>query len=136
MALAIARPLAGERQRAATDEPTANAQRVVLVDVSQSMAAEKGAVRIFERARAIAARQLVDRSGLQANLILAGATPQSVFDRTSSNFAALRDALSEAAVLPERLNVQAALNRAAEMLARPGEGPEVRRELIVVSDFQ
>lgn len=136
LALAIARPLAGERQRAASDEPTANVQRVVLVDVSQSMAAEKGAVRIFERARAIAARQLADRSGLQANLILAGATPQSVFDRTSSNFAALRDALSEAAVLPERLNVQAALNRAAEMLARPGGGPEVRRELIVVSDFQ
>ena len=136
LALAIARPLSGQRERAAIDEPTADVQRVVLVDVSQSMAAEKGAVRIFERARAIAARQLTDRSGLQANLILAAATPQSVFDRTSSNFAALRDALSEAAVLPERLNVQAALNRAAEMLARPGGGPEVRRELIVVSDFQ
>lgn len=136
LALAMARLLAGQPASDVSEAPAADVQRVVLLDVSQSMAAEHGSVRTFERARAIAARQLGYRSNLQANLILGGAAPQAVFDRTSSNFSALRDALAEAQPLPQRLNVQAALNRAAEMLARATGGANLRRELIVVSDFQ
>src|SRR5262249_37949905 len=52
-----------------------------------------------------------------------------------TNTAALREDLSRAAVRPERLNAQAAVNKAAELLAVPVE-PGRRRELVVVSDFQ
>ena len=48
-----------------------------VLDVSQSMAARTGAVEQIERARTVAARYLRYRPGLAANLILAGARPQS-----------------------------------------------------------
>jgi hypothetical protein len=136
LALAIARPFIGARGATAVDEPSTDTLRVVLLDISQSMAAEKGSVRVFERARAIAARQFDSRFGLQMNLILAAAAPQSVFDRVSTNVAALRDALTQAQPLPQRLNVQPALNRAGEMLSGVAAGRATRRELIIVSDFQ
>lgn len=140
LAAAIARPLVGDRSQVTLNGPEGRTLRVVLLDVSQSMAAEKGGVRTFERARAVAARQF-DGFGTQMNLILAGATPQTVFDRLSSNAAALRDALAKAGPLPERLNVQPALNKAAELLAVHSTAPAqietaLRRELVIVSDFQ
>jgi hypothetical protein len=136
LALAVARPLVGERRSAGLEEPAADTLRVVLLDVSQSMAAEKGSVRVFERARGIAARQFENRAGTQVNLILAGAVPQSVFDRLSTNVAALHDALGQTQPLPQRLNVQPALNRAGELLSNSAGGATARRELVIVSDFQ
>src|SRR5205814_9219096 len=56
------------------------------------------------------------------------------FTRLTTNVAALRDELSRAQVRPERLNVAAAINQAAELLSKAGEG--VKRELVIVSDFQ
>ncbi|HJT34807.1 MAG TPA: BatA and WFA domain-containing protein [Pirellulales bacterium] len=136
LALAVARPLSGGRRPEALDDSPAAAVRVVLLDVSQSMAARHGSVRVFERARAIAARQLADQAGRQVNLILAAAAPQSVFDRVSANAAALRDVLGDARPLPQRLNVQPALNRAAELLSSPAGQAAASRELVIVSDFQ
>jgi hypothetical protein len=135
VAFAVARPFLGKSEATAVDE-RAQSARVVIVDVSQSMAATGHGVRAFERARATAARQLEYKSGMKAGLILAGARASSVFTRASSNFSAMREELSHAEPVPERLAVQEALNLASEILARDEESPDVRREVVVVSDFQ
>ena len=93
LALALARPQWGQRLQI-SDLEGSDAVRVVLLDVSQSMAAREGAVEQIERARTVAARYLRYRPGLAANLILAGARPQGVFDGPSTNFDALRDELA------------------------------------------
>jgi hypothetical protein len=135
LALAVARPLTANRPLVSPDSSGA-AARVVILDVSQSMAAESRGVRLFERARPAAAAYLGDSPDLRAGLILAGASPRPVFDRLSANTSALREELGRAAVKPERLNAQAAVNRAAELLAAAGGDPGRKRELVVVSDFQ
>ena len=74
------------------------------------------------------------RPGLHANLLLAGAEPSSLFDGLSTNFQAMHDELAHSGPRPQRLNLVAALSRAGEILA--GTASTVRRELVVVSDFQ
>ncbi len=134
-ALAMARPQAG-RQPLISDAHSGTATRVVVLDVSQSMAAVQGGVTALERARSIAASHLRYRPGLSANLILAGAHPHPILTEPSQNFEALRDALAEAQARPERLDVNRAITMAAEMLT-PVDGREAQRlELVVVSDFQ
>ncbi len=134
LAAAIARPLLSPGRQAESSAPAPATLRVVLVDLSQSLAAETSGVQALERGRPLAARQLEFRPGLRTNLILAAARPSAVFTGPSTNFSALREALAAAQVLPERLQVQPALNMAAEMLAA---GPAAaRRELVIVSDFQ
>ncbi|MDB5387636.1 MAG: hypothetical protein JWM11_3282 [Planctomycetaceae bacterium] len=133
LALAMARPFWGRSDAVQTDE---NAQliRVVVLDVSQSMAAVVHGIQTFERARPLAAQRLEYRNGMRVNLILAGARSQPVFEQPSTNFAALRDALTGAKPLPQELDVTQVLPLAAEMLAQ-GD-PEAKRELIIISDFQ
>ena len=84
LAWGMARPLVGDR----TDPSAADASavRIVLLDVSQSMAAVDHSVRAIERARAAAAEQFGFRPGLKANLILAGAcrTPCWIGPRPTS----------------------------------------------------
>jgi hypothetical protein len=139
LAAAIARPIIGHRLPSQA-ESTELTTRVVLLDVSQSMAARTQGIRAIERARPVAARYLAFRSGLAANLLLAGAATHPAFDHPSPNFAALRDELGRAAPRPERLNVQAALNAAARMLGQAdgggGKGSARRSELVILSDFQ
>jgi hypothetical protein len=134
LAAAIARPLTAKRPLVNPDDPGA-AARVVILDVSQSMAAGSRGVQLFERARPAAAAYLGDSPDVRAGLVFAGAAARPAFDRLSTNTAALREDLSRAAVRPERLNAQAAVNKAAELLAVPVE-PGRRREVVVVSDFQ
>ncbi len=133
IAIAMARPLLGRRVLAVTQENVATA-RVVLFDASHSLAAVGGEMQLFERARSIAAKELVYQPGLAANLIIAAAQPKSPFAGLSTNFGALRDALSSATPLPESLNLVASLNVAAEQLTATPEGS--RRELVILSDFQ
>jgi hypothetical protein len=135
LAGAFARPLIGERPLVAADE-SADSVRVVVLDVSQSMAAQTRGIAAFERARAKAAEYLAFRRGLRANVILAGAQPHAVFRGVSSNFAALREELGRASVRPERLNVRAALTLAAETLAQASASDGAKHELVIVSDFQ
>jgi hypothetical protein len=135
LALAVARPLLG-RKASTVDEETGSTTRVVVLDVSQSMAARTGGIQAFERARSLAATHLAFRPEMIADLVLAGASARPVFDRPSSNFGALRDELGKTGSRSERLHVQNALNTAARLLAT-GEGrPSRRRELIILSDFQ
>lgn len=134
LAWAVARPLLS-RQALVVPGESGNALRVVVLDVSHSMAAGTNGIQLFERARPLAARHLADQAGLRANLILAGATPRPAFEQLSSNFPALRDELARVKTRPERLNVQAALNQAGRLLAG-NLPPGVRRELVVISDFQ
>jgi hypothetical protein len=131
---AVARPFVGQPPLISTEEAS-DASRVVLLDVSQSMAAESGGIELLERARPLAADYLQKQSGLQANLILGGARAQPAFDRASFNFPALREELARARVRPERLHVQAALNSAADLLAKAGDSGR-KQELVIISDFQ
>jgi hypothetical protein len=131
---AVARPLIGEPPLISAEE-TSDASRVVILDVSQSMAMESGGIELLERARPLAADYLQGQTGLQANLILAGAKAQPAFDRPSFNLPALREELARAKVRPERLHVQTALNAAADLLAKSGDSGR-KRELVVISDFQ
>ena len=136
LALAVARPLFGPRPLAA-DRQSGDTVRIVLVDVSQSMGATVGATQQIAQARTLAANQYLQyESGLWANLILAGATPRTVFEGPSTNFETLRDELSRCQALPERFDVKAALERAAQMLAPTSEQDQRRRELVIFSDFQ
>ena len=136
LALAVARPLWGPQPLAA-NHPSGDSVRIVLVDVSQSMAATVGATQQIAQARTLAANQYLQyETGLWANLVLAGATPRTVFDGPSTNFETLRDELSRCQALPERLDVKAALERAAQMLAPTSEQDKRRRELVIFSDFQ
>ena len=134
-AAVVARPLVGNRAPAAVGDSPAQTVKVVLLDVSQSMAATSQGIQTFERARPIAAKQVGYRASTQANLILSAATPQAVFDRPSTNFSTLVDEVAKIKPLPQRLQVQAALIAAAEMLASSG-GEKARHELVVISDFQ
>ncbi len=137
LAMAMARPLWGPRLESLyTSDWGGSRQRVVIVDVSESMSAREGSFEVFERARPLAAKYLAYAEGLRANLILAGGRPEGVFERPSANVAALRDALAGTRPRPERLNIQAALAMAAQMLGQVAEAGVPRRELVVVSDFQ
>jgi hypothetical protein len=133
LAWAIARPLSA-RQALTRPDDGGDVARVVILDVSQSLGAVQGGITNFERARPLAAGYLADQPGLQANLILAGAAARPVFDRLSTNLPALREELARVQVRPERLQLEAAVNQAAELLSRAGD--QRRHELIVVSDFQ
>jgi hypothetical protein len=133
-AFVIARPLSGNRAPAAI-EGQAQTVKIVLLDISHSMGAVANGIETLDRARPMAVRHVDYRPGTQANLILCAATARPVFDRPSTNAVALVDEISRVKPLPQRLQVQSALNSAAEMLSRVG-GDKVRRELIVISDFQ
>lgn len=135
IALAVARPRLGRLPSVAEDE-AGDAVRVVVLDVSQSMAVREGVSQTLQRGRTTAAQFLRYRPGLGVNLILAAAQPRAVFPEVSTNFEALRDALAEAQPCPERLDVRRCLEMAAEMLLPASPEDKRRRELVLVSDFQ
>jgi len=135
LAIALAQPQWGSRPLVC-DSLGGQAIRVVLLDVSQSMAANEGSVELIQRARPRAADYLRYRPGLKANLILAGARPRAVFEQPSTNFGTLRDELARCRVRPERIDVRRALALAATMLAASSPQDARRRELVIVSDFQ
>ena len=133
LALAFAQPLFNSQsQDVSTD--SARLARIVILDVSQSMAATDASVGGFQLAKVQAKRFLEAESGLKANLILAGAQPKAVFEQASANLKVLGDALVEANAKPEHIDVQAALSMASTMLAN--SDAEAESEVVVVSDFQ
>lgn len=136
LAIAFARPLWNRTAAADPAEVASDVDvvRVVIVDASQSMAAVDDGVQRFESARIAAARWLEHQQGLRANLVLAAARPEAVFDEPAVNFEVLTERLAAATPRPERLLVAPALESAAAMLAAAPE--EARRELVIVSDFQ
>lgn len=132
LALTFSRPLFDGRAASVVDD-SVDHHRIVLVDVSQSMAEIDHGVVAMDRAKVVAARELAGFNK-HANLILAGAQPKAVFDTPSRNLKALREALASARPQPERINVDAALELASQMLSRSDE--EAKLELVIVSDFQ
>ncbi len=133
LAFAFARPLLGVKPLVSSDA-TGDATRVVIVDVSQSMTASQRGISPIERAREVAAAHLAFHPGLRASLILAGESAEMATSSATANFAALREQLASAAAQTQRTNVPAAINAAAEVLAKSPQGH--RRELVIVSDFQ
>ena len=133
LALAFAQPLFNAEPTDVSTDST-RLRRIVILDVSQSMAATDGSVGRFQLAKVQAKRFLNSESGLKANLVLAGAQPKAVFEQASANVKVLNDALVEAKAKPEHVDVQAALSMASTMLA--GDDPETELEVVVVSDFQ
>lgn len=129
LALALARA----RAAGFTAAPGDAVDRVVVLDVSQSMAARPGgSVTIFERARALAMERLAPAPGLRAGLVLAGARARSVFDELSANVGALREELRTVQPRAEAMDADEALALAARLLARDGRA----REIVVVTDLQ
>lgn len=115
-------------------DAAAKTQRVVILDASQSMSALQSGVDGFQAARVQASRFLKSSSGLRANLIVAAANADAVFEVPSANMNVLNESLGKANTKPERIDIQAAINAASEMLVSPQEG--VEQELVIVSDFQ
>lgn len=135
LAWAFARPLLGAKPLIDAAS-TGSAVRIVLVDSSLSMSAISGGQQAFDRAKAAAVKYVQYQPGLRADLLLAAARPNPVFDATSANFAALQEALDAATVQPQALDVQTAINRAAEIFAKSPPSAGGRMELIILSDFQ
>jgi len=133
LALALARPTFKGNAVVPVTADT-GAARVIVLDVSQSMAAGSGGASSLVQARAAALEFLDAMPGAHANVILAAAQPQPVFDQLSPNLPSLRQAVTEAGVRPERADVRKAMEMAGRMLGEGGE--ERQRELIVISDFQ
>jgi len=128
---AFARPLLQGRVGAAAQDV---AQRLVVLDVSRSMNARRGGVRVFDRARAEALRYLSRVADMRVNVIFAGAAPRAVFDTFSTNHLALQAEVRRAEVREEELDARGALAQAAHMLASaesPGKG-----QVVIVTDLQ
>lgn len=132
IALAFARPLLR-----GPEGPAAGAvgRRVVVLDVSASMAAGRGGAGAFPRAQALAL-QYLKKDGARANVILAGAQPRPVFDRLSANLPALEAAVLGAAPCPEVLDPTAALDCAARMFLNPPPPAGAREQLVLITDLQ
>lgn len=135
LAWAFSRPLLGEHRSLDSGE-AGETSRVIVLDVSQSMAAVQRGVNVFEKARAIAAEHLAGGAGLQADLVFAGAQPRPVFESLSANLADLRRELAAAKPRPEACDAKKALTLGAELLGRASGGPKHRRELIILTDLQ
>ena len=115
------------------DEPTL---RVVLLDASQSMQARRSVVQVFDRAKATAHEYVGYRSGLRADIVLAAARAQPLFDRLSENLTGLDAALSAVEAHEEALDADGALAVAAKLFNEAGGDRNLRRELIIISDLQ
>ncbi len=135
LAWAFARPMLGAKPLIDTASSAA-AVRIVLLDSSLSMSAISSGQQAFDRARAAAVKYIQYQPGLRADLLLAAARPRPVFDTASTNFSALREALDAATAQPQSLDVQTAINRAAEIFAKSPRSTSGRMELIILSDFQ
>ncbi len=132
LAMALARPLLNSKPIVAV-EPSKDAHRVLVIDVSQSMAAGSGGVTSWSAAQASALQFLQGSSGTQAAVVFAGAKGRPVFDRFSPNLNALREAIRQTKPRAERCDARSAFEEAAKIL---GHSNATTKELIVISDFQ
>ncbi|MCO8123256.1 VWA domain-containing protein [Stieleria sp. TO1_6] len=134
IALAIARPMMRRDVVIDTSNSQINVARVLIVDVSQSMAAGRGGRQPLERARSIADKYISSDQDLVVGVVFAAARPEVVFQQLSSNFSALRQSIRNVATLPQSADAMAAINQAAVWLGETDD--QMKRELVVISDFQ
>ncbi len=133
LAMALARPLF-QQQPAVPLAGENDSQRILVIDVSQSMSAGSGGVTSWSAAAASALQYLENQgSGMSAAVIFAGANAYPVFDQLSPNLESLREAVKQAKPRAERAEPRASLEQAAALLAKAGKG---KKELVIISDFQ
>jgi hypothetical protein len=132
LAMALARPWLNNTQGIEA-MPTNVTARVILLDVSQSMAAKRGASSAIDQAKSIALKYLEYSPNLQANLVLVGAKPRPVFPSLSPNLSILREAVQSSTPRCERSDIKSAMTVAGNMLSA---SPLEKTELIIISDFQ
>ena len=132
LAMALARPWLNNSQaiEAIPDDATA---RVILIDVSQSMAAKSTGTTALAQAQTVALKYLEYSPNLQANVVLAGAKARPFFKSVSPNLAVVRDSVRTAVSRCEKVDVKSAMNAIGTMLT---ESTANKTELIVISDFQ
>ncbi|MEQ1824976.1 MAG: BatA domain-containing protein [Pirellula sp.] len=132
LAMTLARPLLS-RSEAVSKAGGANAARVVLVDVSQSMSAGIAGNTCIASAQAAALEYLESTPGMEANVVFAGAKPRQVFNELSTNFSSLRDAVRKVHVRSEKADVRSAMEEVARLFR---DKQSKTRELVIISDFQ
>lgn len=132
LALGLSRPLL-QAPPAVAMQSSGDTARVIVLDVSQSMAAGSGGVTGWSQAQASGLQFLESTASSHANVIFAGARPRSVFDSLSRNLNGLRTAIKQATPRAERCDPRAALEVAGRMLAGVDGG---KKELVIISDFQ
>jgi hypothetical protein len=133
IALTIARPRLA-MPPVISPNPGTKTARVVILDQSQSMAAGQGTSRPWERAQATSLKYLAYSDDMQAGVIFAGVKARSVYERLSSNFESLSEAIKKAKPKPENVNVADAIDLAGDLLEDVPEG--IAREVVIISDFQ
>lgn len=133
IAAAFARPLLQGAGAPAGKDVT---RRVIVLDVSRSMNARKGGVRVFDRAQAQALRYVKRGGDLRTNVVLAGARPRAAFDTLSANYPALEAEVRRAQPLDKELDARSALARAAQLLEAKGRENVGRGQVVVVTDLQ
>jgi hypothetical protein len=111
-------------------------RRVVVLDVSRSMSARKGGVRVFDRAQAEALGYVKRNAGLRANVLFAGAKPRAAFDTFSANWPSLEAEVRRARPRDEELDARAALAGAGQLLSEPGGDGKGRGQIVVITDLQ
>jgi len=132
LAMALARPWLSNSQaiEAIPNEATA---RVIVIDISQSMAVKSAGTTAISRAQTLALKYLEYSPSLQANVVLVGAKARPVFKLVSPNLAIVRESVLTAVARCERADVKSAMNLIGSMLL---ESNATNTELIIISDFQ
>ena len=108
--------------------------RVVVLDVSQSLGARAGGAVLFERARAAALEKLKGPAGSRFGVVLAGARASQVYPELTELAGPLRRQVADARVEPQALDASAALAAAQALLGEARGGRA--REIVVVTDLQ
>ncbi|MEL6108361.1 MAG: BatA and WFA domain-containing protein [Planctomycetota bacterium] len=135
IAAAIARPL-WRQSVIATESSDTSVARVVIVDLSQSMAAGRSGNQPIARAIPITQKYLTEGGAkeLSAALVTASSRAQSVYEDLSTNLTVLRRRASQLSAVPETADAESAFLLAAQLLGDASE--DARREVVVISDFQ
>lgn len=131
---AFLRPVLTKGTLAATAAPEGGTATVVIVDTSLSMGYAKRGVSPLARGLS-AAETTINQlgSGDLANVVYAGAVPQSVFEKPSANRTQLRSDLADRRHTASRADIDAAIALALKQLdAYAGRN----REIHFISDFQ
>ncbi|UCD48907.1 MAG: BatA domain-containing protein [Phycisphaerales bacterium] len=131
--LAFLRPVLMQGARRKATSQTGRTM-LILMDVSASMGYVQAGVSPLAEARA-AVLEILDHheAGDRVNLILMKVAPDASFDEPSDNLFLLRRDLANAAAVPERPDINAAIAEAVSQLKGVTEG---RRQIYFISDFQ
>ncbi|MEM6551098.1 MAG: BatA domain-containing protein [Planctomycetota bacterium] len=132
--LAFAGPLWTQRPAAAAVVQAEGASVVVLLDASASTTQRVGGVGLMQTLRASGLRVLdeLEAGRDRANVVVVDAQPTAAFEAMTTNLAAVRQQVEQAASVPERADWLRAIAVAGSLLADQGGD----RRVVIVSDLQ